>query len=398
MAAGDQADVAALQAAHPEWNIVDAKEAPGGGIWAVGADGGVFALNGANFFGSYHSARLAPHRNDPNRRFTGIEVTESGGYRILTDNPAEAGYEFWNENPTPTAPAATSPPAAALPAGGDPALSAEGISARAVLDNLAQTYKLDSAFVERMWQNWLANKDINRVYADMVNDPAYKARFPGMDGLRAQGRVISESEYIDNERSYAGVMQYYGLPSGFYDDPSDFGKFIAGGVSPKEFDERVSMAARATISVPVELREELGRYIDQGDLIAYFLDPPTAEAFVQRSAYFNQATIGAAARTSGFGMLTKEETARLSSLGITEEQAGQRFGEVAEIAPLFEETAGETRAGSELGRTEQVGMVEGSATARTAVERRRQSRRAAFEGGGGAAGGGAGATGLGSAR
>jgi hypothetical protein len=389
-------DVAALQAAHPEWNIVDAKEAPGGGIWAVGADGGVFALGGAPFFGSYHSERLAPHRNDPNRRFTGIEVTETGGYRILSDRPGELGYEFWNENPA--APAATSPPPAEIPGDGDPALSAEGVSARAVLDTLAQTYKLDPGFVTRMWDNWLANKDINRVYADMVNDPAYKARFPGMDALRAQGRVISEKEYVDIEAGYAATAQYYGLPPGFYDDPSDFGKFIAGGVSPKEFDERVSMGAQATMNVSPEFRAELGTYIDQGDMIAYFLDPDTAVPFAQKKAFFKQAQIGAAARTSGFGMLTKEEKGRLYSLGVTPEQAGQRFGEVADIAPLFEETAGETATGSELGRTEQVGMVEGSATARSAVERRRQSRKAAFEGGGGAAGGGAGTTGLGSAR
>ena len=59
----------------------------------------------------------------------------------------------------------------------DPAIETAQRSARGAVEALAAQFGLDVGFVERMWTNWLTNKDMNTVYAEMVKDPAYKARF-----------------------------------------------------------------------------------------------------------------------------------------------------------------------------------------------------------------------------
>lgn len=58
----------------------------------VGERGGVFTDNQADFAGSYFSLD-EQHRNDPDRRFTGIEAVDNG-YRLLSDRPGEQGYTF----------------------------------------------------------------------------------------------------------------------------------------------------------------------------------------------------------------------------------------------------------------------------------------------------------------
>lgn len=79
-------------------NVQSVVPAPGGGYLAVGADGGVFALGGAQFHGNYFDVP-AQHRNDPNRRFTGIEAKPGGGYAIVSSTGEK--YDFGPPAPAP---------------------------------------------------------------------------------------------------------------------------------------------------------------------------------------------------------------------------------------------------------------------------------------------------------
>lgn len=375
-------------------NIVDRMPGQNGtGTIVLDDRGGVYTLGGAQFYGSYFSEDMAVHRNDPNRTFTGIEGLEGGGYRIMSSTPGELGYTF---GPT-TAPApAAAAPAAAAPAVVAPGDTEEGKSAKGLIDKLAADFGLDPAFVDRMWTNWLNNQDINRVYADMVSDPAYKARFPGMDALRTQGRAISEAEYIGLEQQYAGLFQYYGLPKGFYDDPADFGRLIGGINSPKEVEDRIVTAAQAATGAPEEVRSELRRLygLSDGDLTAYFLDPDRGMDVITKQ--FTAAQIGGASVRSGFGQLSTVEAEGLGvgGAGLSGEQAAQRFDQITDLNPLFAETAEET---TDLGRETQLGFVAGTGSAEDTIRRRQGARAARFEGGGGAAGVGQKGSGLGSA-
>src|SRR5690349_18371644 len=68
----------------------------------------------------------------------------------------------------------------------------------------------------------------------------YKERFAGNELRIKQGLpVLSAGEYLATEASYRQIMSQAGLPSGFYDSPSDFTGWIAGNVSPSEIQQRV---------------------------------------------------------------------------------------------------------------------------------------------------------------
>lgn len=107
MPAPSQSDV---QAGVPSGaNIVKRLTAPGGGEWLIGEDGGVFAINGAPYLGSY-TGLDASVRNDPNRRIVDAVATPEGGYRLISNIAGEQGYQFDNPNarqatpPPPTLP------------------------------------------------------------------------------------------------------------------------------------------------------------------------------------------------------------------------------------------------------------------------------------------------------
>ena len=74
--------------------------APGGGKWILGADGGVFAVDGAPYLGSYQGLD-AGTKNDPNRTFTGIEAAGNG--YALTSGTGER-YQFDGQGGSPPAP------------------------------------------------------------------------------------------------------------------------------------------------------------------------------------------------------------------------------------------------------------------------------------------------------
>lgn len=76
----------------PGVKIIGRIPAPGGGEWVLGDDGGVFAIGGAPYLGSYHG--LAPEQKQGSRSIIGIEGTAEGGYRLRSSNADEAGYTF----------------------------------------------------------------------------------------------------------------------------------------------------------------------------------------------------------------------------------------------------------------------------------------------------------------
>lgn len=376
----------------------------GSGYWLQGEFGGVFAEGGAPFLGSYFDPNMAEHRNDPNRRFSGIELTTTG-YRSLTAGGGGTGYAF----DAPAAPggggggdggdgvAGSSTPV-------DPAKSPLAISAKAELISALTSYGLPASLADRLWNDeYLVKGTPAQTIIDIVlpDTSEFKTRFPGLTALRERRNrgeavlVPSVGEYVQLEVGIASVLRDAGLPPGFYDDPSDFATFIGGSTSPKEVQDRISAARAMAFDTPVETRMELNRIygIEEGDLVAYWLDPNRALPELEKKA--RAAAVGGATRRTGYGLLTQEEMEGLAGSGITGEQASARSAWLVPQAGLFAETAGETMTGDQLGRTEEIGYLAGEATAAASIEQRRTRREAAFQGGGGAAGGGEGRTGLG---
>lgn len=174
--------------------------------------------------------------------------------------------------------------------------------------------------------------DSNTLMLDLQGTDAWKQRFAGNEALRAAGlNVLSPQEYLATETAYAQVLKQYGLPTGFYDDPSDFSKWIGSSVSPSELQQRASiysdLANREDPSIQAQL---LSMGLSQGDLMAWLMDPSRAMPLLQRK--YQTALIGAAGRRAG---VVSTDPNHLAEIGITEQQAIQGFGQIADELPTL---------------------------------------------------------------
>lgn len=204
--------------------------------------------------------------------------------------------------------------------------------------------------------------------------PQYKQRFPAMEALAAKGRAISEAEYINYEQAASGLERRYGLPQGML--MGNVTKLLTAEVSATELNDRVILASAAAIQSPDDVKKIFSSYygIDQGGMTAYFLDPDVATPLLQKQ--YASAMIGTEAARQGVG-IDVYGAQNLESLGITNEQAREGFGNVAKEMSF---TAGR---GDVVTQQQLIGSnLAGDEAARSAVERTRGSRLGRFQGGG----------------
>lgn len=159
----------------------------------------------------------------------------------------------------------------------------------------------------------------------------WKRRFAGNEKRRAAGlNVLSIPEYLQQEKQYADVLHNAGLPSGFFDDPSDFADFIGNSVSVGELQDRVSIASDIVSREDPAVMEQLSlRGITTGQLIAHTLDPQRAAPLIKRDQ--QSILIGAAAARAGVGGVGVNLADRLAERGVGEAQATQGFGQISEF-------------------------------------------------------------------
>lgn len=164
----------------------------------------------------------------------------------------------------------------------------------------------------------------------------YKQRFVGNESRRKAGMpVLSPAEYLAIESDYRQIMRASGLPSGFYDEPSDFAKFIGVDVSPAELKQRVDIAALSLENADPFYARQLEQYynMNSGDMLAYALDPDRALPLITRQVRATQ--FGTEASRQGLRVdLPMAE--QYSGLGVTQEQAREGFEQVAQIQPEAE--------------------------------------------------------------
>ena len=273
--------------------------------------------------------------------------------------------------------------------------------AKAIIKTMLDRYQLGD-LSDQVWalisdETLPANADIDLIGDALRDTDTFKKRFPANEARKKAGLPeLTVSEYIGLERGYSNAMRGSGLPAGFYDDPTDFEKFIAGDTSVAEVQSRVNEGFKAVSEANPEVIKQMKDLygVDNAGLAAYFLDPTRATPLLVKQA--RSAQIAAeAARQAGI-QLTAAEAEGLTTEGISAQQAQQGFGMMREQADL----ARPLQAGEEaLTRQEQIGAVFGTdAAARQRVETRARRRRAAFEQGGGFAATQQGTAGLGEAQ
>lgn len=238
-----------------------------------------------------------------------------------------------------------------------------------------------------------ANDGIDTIGDALSNTPQYQQRFPANAQRRAQGLPeLSVSEYIGMERGYKSAMQGSGLPSGFYDDPTDFSNFIARDISASELQDRVNEGFKAVTNAnPEVIRQMKELYgVDEGGIAAYFLDPEKATPILTRQA--RSAQIAAQARMQGAGALTAREAELLAQSGVTETEAQTGFAKISQQAQLLQGTAAEQDV---ITREEQMAAQFGmNEAAKQRIETRARRRQAEFAGGGTIVGGTQGVSGI----
>lgn len=389
-----------LRRDHPEWNVVSVVDAPGGGQLAVGADGGVFALGGARYAdtsgGSYQGyLNQAGLVGTESRTFgAGSISATSTGYTLQSTTGDRYTFNYAQPvNPTPTT-------AAPPPAGTINATSSTAQSAKALIASTLAAVGLPASLADSLWNdNYLGQgRPLQTIIdVDLPATDAFKARFPAFDKFQAQtGGTVKD--YMGQTATYAGLMKAAGLPAGFYDSPDDFAKFMAGGVSPKEVSDRISMAKEAALTAPPAVHDYLVNQegLDANNLAAFFLDPDKGD-LVKQQALMTRGEIAGAGRAAGFGALSRAEAAGIQEQGTTGDQAAQRFGELTPMAGgIFAgQNVEEAETGTGVGRKEALGFVAGQGADEAAIAAARARRQAKFTGGGGAASGAGGRTGLG---
>jgi hypothetical protein len=162
---------------------------------------------------------------------------------------------------------------------------------------------------------------------------AMQTRFAGNAArVKAGLAPLSPAEYLATERSYRQVLSSAGLPSGFYDQTSDFTKFISQDISPTELKSRVDLASDAVTNADPFYRQSLQQQygLSTGDMIAHVLDPSVALPILQKQA----AAVSFGAEAQRQGLVVNNATAMLyGAQNISQAQAAQGFKTIAEMLP-----------------------------------------------------------------
>jgi len=276
-------------------------------------------------------------------------------------------------------------------------------SAQQILAGLVADFGLPATLAAKLNAELVRGESPTALAMRIRTTDEYKARFPGMAKRRehydAEGNLsplpaISETEYLNIERQYRSVMQAAKLPSTFHDEPADFTEWIAGDVSPQEFQERVVLAETARDSADAETRRLLSDFYDisDGDLTAYYLDPGRAETIFEDRRRLESAGLAAASRQTVGQALEMETAEALQAESVQRREIQQRLGQRAGLTG--ELLGSEAMTASEIAEGEFGLDVEAIATLR----RRREGRVAGFRGTAGALTTGAGITGFGAAE
>lgn len=182
--------------------------------------------------------------------------------------------------------------------------------------------------------------DIDIIMPDIQNTQAFKTRFAGYHQRISNGyNAVSIGQYLELEDAYHRVMQEAGLPSGFYDDPSDFGDFIAKNISVDEIRSRVGMAVDLAKQVDPTMRELMTRFygLSTGDVAAYFLDSSRALPAIEHQ--YKSAGVASWAQRNGFAVSNMQRFEQLVADGVTVEAAAQGYGTAKALYDAVGKTA-----------------------------------------------------------
>jgi hypothetical protein len=217
------------------------------------------------------------------------------------------------------------------------------------------------------------------VLFELRETEAYKKRFAANIKRAAAGlSQLTPGSYLELENTYRRVMKSNGMDR-YFNRPDIIENLLTGDVSPQELQSRIAEGYRrvqeADMATKTQMRELYG--VEDADLAAYFLNPAETMPVLTRRA--EAAKLAARAKEQGGLQLTKLTAEELAARGISEAQAFQTFGTMAEKRGLYETLGGEEA----LTMEQQLGAAFGyDPEAQKRLAERVATRRAQFQGGG----------------
>lgn len=229
--------------------------------------------------------------------------------------------------------------------------------------------------VDRLIKDGLGQDAIS---VQLQQTDAYKRRFAANEERVKKGlAVLSPAEYLSVEASYRQVMQSYGLPAGFYDQPEDYTKLISADVSPAEVNERVKQARDVFLSADEGTRAVFRDFygLTDGAGIAAMLDPERAMPILNRMT--TAAKAGAAAQANGL-TADRGRLELYADQGKTADQLTEAFGQIG--ATRNAESAMAQRFGRNFDQAaSEAAVIQGTASARKEQQLLYGSEQALFQ-------------------
>ncbi len=212
----------------------------------------------------------------------------------------------------------------------------------------------------------------------------WKQRFAANEIRKKKGLgVIDPATYLALESTYTSAMRAAGLPKGFYDEISDFTNLIAADVSPAELNQRINVAAEFIDTADPMFKDQLRKLynMNEGDMIAYALDPERALPLLERKAM----NVRFATEGARQGIDVSLETAgRFTGLGVGQDEARAGFEQIAAISPETERLsavfAGQEEAVGQEDVMTAVFSGEGSAEQKKRIQRLSEMEQSLFAG------------------
>lgn len=257
--------------------------------------------------------------------------------------------------------------------------------ARAFIESELSSYGIDPSLKTYLYslitedQVDLSNADA--LYGAMRNQPEFIKRFSA-NQVRAKNKLpeLDPASYLALEESYLRTLQSNGMPSDFYDQPSDFTTFIENNISNADLQIRIKDGYRAVKEADPEVMRQLTELynVNEGELAAFYLDPiKTAQILVSKTS---AAKIAAQAKGRANIQLSTGLAESLVARNITEAEAEKGFGEIGKLGELTTQLSGEAA----LTQEQIIGQGLGyDTTAELELEKRKRRRLGEFAGGGG---------------
>jgi hypothetical protein len=181
---------------------------------------------------------------------------------------------------------------------------------------------------------------------------AFQKRFPANKVRAAAGKaVVSPSEYLRYERTYAESFKQFGVPD--LGTQETFSSFIANDVSPAEVVDRVGLAVDRVNNADQATKDAIKNFypmISQSDLVRSILNPAEGLPALKRKVQI--AEVGGAAMAQGLNASLNAASSKnmnyqnvandtlgateLAGLGITKERAQTGYENIAELLPRSE--------------------------------------------------------------